>query len=106
MDRLPNPFRVRHFSPWLATCSGFFILTFWLLYTSRHVIEPEQSASNLEDSSAIRCIAQKPAKRVAIVGQSVALKLQSRLLINEKGLALEGPRQLIISTNSGTHVVR
>lgn len=72
MDRTSGPSRLRRFALWIMAAAVFFIFAFQLLSPSKPVAKLNKLSPILEDQTGT-CHVYKPAKRVAIVGQSVAL---------------------------------
>lgn len=74
MDRTFGPSRLRRFALWVMAAAIFFIFAFQLLSPSKPVAKP-QILSALREGQTGTCHVYKPAKRVAVVGQSFALSL-------------------------------
>lgn len=104
MDRTSGPSQVRRFALWVMAAAIFLIFAFQLLSPSKPVAKLDIPSPILADQTRT-CHVYKPAKRVAIVGQSVALSrlrgdIQRTDRMRKKELDLEALRQLIISISS------
>ena len=110
MDRASGPSRLRRVALWVMAAAVFFIFAFQLLSSSKAVSKLNILSPILDDLTGTNtCNVYKPAKRVAIVGQSVALfKLRGFQGTDKmrKELGLEVLRQLIISISSKILVAR
>lgn len=74
MDRASGPSHLRRVALWVMAAVIFFIFAFQLLSPSKLVSKLNILSPILEDQTGTNtCHVYKPVKRVAIVGQSVAL---------------------------------
>lgn len=72
MDPTSGPSRLRRFALWFMAAAVFFIFAFQLLSPSKPVAKPHTLSPIRQDQTGT-CHVYKPAKLVAIVGQSVPL---------------------------------
>lgn len=102
--------RLRRVALWVLAAAVFLVFAFQLLSPSKAISKLDIQSPTLEDLTGTNtCNVYQPAKRVAIVGQSVSLsKLRGFQETDKmrKELGLEVLRQLIISISSKILVAR